>query len=685
MPFCPHCATPFERPTRFCGECGAVLTEAQETPAEDRWLGRVVDRRYRVLSLLGTGGMGLVYKVEHLQLGKVAAMKVLHPEMARDAEAVRRFRTEAQAVSKLDHPHIVQTFDFGQWEDALYLVMEYLKGEDLAALVKREGPLPFDRAAGLFVQVCSALTEAHEGGVIHRDLKPENIFVVARRDGTEHAKVLDFGLAKLRERADGGDITSRNQVIGTPYYMSPEQVRSEPLDARTDIYSLGATLYRVLTGTPPFQATTPIGVLTKHITDALEPPRRRAPELHLPAEADAILSRAMAKSPTDRYGSAEEVRRALETALARHPRSLQPAPLAEAPTRAPVASRTGARATPTFVSDPSSARTRTDPRDEDSDETSAASVKGAERLRRREFDAFERSLRRKRRVALLSLPALLLLVGGAGLWAVMRGKEKASSTEREPNDTPAQATLLPLDAPVQGRVGKRLAGGSPDLDYFRVPIAKGPRVVSARLKGIPGVDLVLELFDGQGAALAKSDAHGDGGGEWLQPVTVGPGEAFVLVRQFWTQGSAPAEDVADPYELEVHWGAPSTGWEVEPNDVPARATPLELGKPMRGYLAGAEDQDWYTFTPATGGRLSGVIAPPDGVEIIVLDPENPGCASPARGRSSKPNQIDCPVIAGRPQTLGLTRRVSPDVDPKTEALSGLDDPYELTLELRPTP
>ena len=136
-------------------------------------------------------------------------MKVLHAEMARDAEAVRRFRTEAQAVSRLDHPNIVQTFDFGQWDDALYLVMEYLKGDDLSIVMKREGPLPFARAVRLFIQICSALTDAHEAGVIHRDLKPENIVVIPRRDGTETAKVLDFGLAKLRERTDvTADITS---------------------------------------------------------------------------------------------------------------------------------------------------------------------------------------------------------------------------------------------------------------------------------------------------------------------------------------------------------------------------------------------------------------------------------------------------------------------------------------------
>ena len=147
-------------------------------------MGRVVDCRYRVQARLGTGGMGVVYRVEHLHLGKTAAMKVLAPETAAQPEMVRRFRLEAQAVSKLNHPNIVQTFDFGQADGALYLVMEYIKGDDLASLLRREGPWTFARAARFFAQVCSGLTEAHEAGIVHRDLKPENLMVVRRREAS---------------------------------------------------------------------------------------------------------------------------------------------------------------------------------------------------------------------------------------------------------------------------------------------------------------------------------------------------------------------------------------------------------------------------------------------------------------------------------------------------------------------
>ena len=621
--------------------------------------------------------MGLVYRVEHIQLGKVAAMKVLHADTARDSEAVRRFRTEAQAVSRLSHPNIVQTFDFGQSEGALYLVMEYVRGEDLAAVVKREGPLPFLQAAPLFVQICSALTEAHDSGVIHRDLKPENIVVVQRRGESAHAKVLDFGLAKLRERSDGAEVTSGGQVIGTPYYMSPEQVRSEPLDVRTDIYSLGATLYRVLTGTPPFQASTPVGVLTMHITDPLEPPRIRAPELNLPRAADAIVARAMAKSREDRYASAAEVQRDLEAALAgssgRAGRSGS-----DVLGGVRLGHRDGSTARAATVASPAHTATPQPPPEEERSESSA-SDEG--RLRRQEFDAFERSLRRKKLLAVLAIPAVIVVATVAGFVLAGKAREKASTSEREPNDGAHEATLLPLDAPVQGRIGARLSGGEPDLDYFRVPAGNGARVLSARVQGIPDIDLVMELFDAQGDALAKSDSRGEGGGEWLQPVGIGPGEAYLLVRQVWIQGTPLVENAPDPYRLTVHWAPAVPGWEMEPNDWQNRANAVELGKPMKGYLGTATDKDWFVVTSASDGNVFAKVVPPAGVEVSLLGGDGMGNAK-TLPRPDKSGTWKVSVKAGVPVVIGLERRRDTNVDAKAEGLMGLDDPYELKVERR---
>jgi eukaryotic-like serine/threonine-protein kinase len=699
VPACPQCANAYNPPTRFCGLCGTSLPEvpaAADDEAADPWLGRVVDRRYRVLARIGVGGMGMVYRVEHVQLAKIAAMKVLHADTARDSEMVRRFRLEAQAVSLLNHPNIVQTFDFGQWEGSLYLVMEYVRGDDLAVIVKREGPMPFAQAAPLFVQVCSALTEAHEAGVIHRDLKPENIVVVRRRDGSEHAKVLDFGLAKLHERVDGAEITSGGQVIGTPYYMSPEQVRAESLDVRTDIYSLGATFYRVVTGTPPFQAATPVGVLTKHITDELEPPRSRAPDLGLPPQVDEIVSRAMAKAREDRYASSDEVKRALERAiesLRGAPPAGDPAPAIRPPRRSQVT--TTALPPSSSASPRASAQASTRPPTPRSPRASfpaaaEASDRGdsGDRLRRQDFDAFERSLRRKKVIASLLLPAFVLAAAAAGYWALGRTRERPRASEQEPNNAPGYATLIPLDTPVQGWIGKHLEGQQPDMDYFRLPTGKGPRVVSARLEGVPDTDLVLEVYDGQGRSLAKCDAQGAGSGEWLQPTEIGPTEAYLLVRPVWIQGTPPAEKVAEPYRLSVHWAAPRPGWEVEPNDWPERATAAQPGRPVRGYLGTPDDQDLFLYTPQASGRLTGQVTPPAGVEVVLSIEGKPVARGHQGGHQGKTGDIDVAVEAGKPVLVGVARKprkaaaAAGTADPKTRAPAGLDDPYELRLELR---
>ncbi|HWN80679.1 MAG TPA: protein kinase, partial [Candidatus Udaeobacter sp.] len=273
----------------------------------DPWMGKVVDSRYRVIDVLGRGGMGVVYKIEHQRMGKIAAMKVLHRDLAGDKEVIGRFRREAEAVSKLTHPNTVQVFDFGTAQGALYLVMEYVRGLDIGSLIDRDGAMSFERSAPLFAQVCAALAEAHELGIVHRDLKPENILVTRTSSGKDFVKVLDFGLAKLAEREELSEVTGRGQIVGSPYYMSPEQIRGEEeVDGRSDIYSLGSLMYKVLTGEPAFTATSPVGVLTKHLTEAVTPPSRRTAQ-RLPDGVDEIVLKAMQKRADDRYVSVGEM------------------------------------------------------------------------------------------------------------------------------------------------------------------------------------------------------------------------------------------------------------------------------------------------------------------------------------------------------------------------------------------
>jgi serine/threonine protein kinase len=667
VPACPKCATQSTDGAQFCGNCGAEL---EPSGAPDLWIGRVVDGRYRVLERIGSGGMGVVYRVEHLRLGKMAAMKVLSPDTATKQEMVQRFKLEAQAISRLNHPNIVQTFDFGLYEDALYLIMEYVKGDDLAVVLKREGPLAFARAAKMFVQVCSALTEAHDHGIIHRDLKPENLMVHKRRDGSEHVKVLDFGLAKLRERDETSAITTGKQILGTPYYMAPEQVRGETLDPRADVYALGATLYRVLTGAPPFQAPSPMGILSKHVTDQVVPPRLRAPERELPLEADEIVLRAMAKGLEDRYPSAAAVQHDLERVLAA---LAAPASIAASAAR-------GARRAVTVAEAPTLTLEQSASEATEASETSGdSSDPEGQGLQRQDLDLFERSMRRRRVLTWLALPLGLVAIA-AGAVATGRWRaERPTAAEREPNNTPGYANLLASGRPVRGTIGALIEGGHGDVDYFRVPVGHGARVMHARLEGVPELDLVLEVFDAQGRRLAKSDAHGRGGAEWLQPISIGPAEAFLAVREVWVEGQKPVEGVTDAYALTATWGPPQTGWEIEPNDWEAAATPVPPGTSMRGYLGEPEDKDWFTITPATSGHLRIHVSVPAGVDAVLLH-DGAGKRTTNRGGPGEDEEAVWEALAGQAALVGVAHKPLRK-SAKDEDLSGLDSPYELRAEV----
>ena len=315
---CPDCGRHNPLDAHFCAGCGRP--RGPEAPADlgrvaDPLVGRIVADRYKILSLLGRGGMGVVYRAEHVHIGKQMAMKLLHGELARNRDTMRRFRREAEAASRLNHPNTVQVFDFGSSEGMMYLVMELVDGEDLGDIIRREGTLPFARVARLCAQVCASLGEAHQAGIVHRDLKPENVMVSQPEGHEERAKVLDFGLAKLRDTNANMSVTRAGSIVGTPYYMSPEQIRGDPVDGRGDIYAIGAMIYKACTGEPPYVAATPMGVLTKHLTDELVPPSARS-QRHLPPEVDRIVGKALMKDARDRYGSVDDMRHDLLAYLA---------------------------------------------------------------------------------------------------------------------------------------------------------------------------------------------------------------------------------------------------------------------------------------------------------------------------------------------------------------------------------
>ncbi|MDP3215988.1 MAG: serine/threonine-protein kinase, partial [Deltaproteobacteria bacterium] len=255
--------------------------------------------RYRLLRPLGEGGMGAVYEAVHTDLGKRVAIKILRPEVARQAESRARFLREGQAAASIHHPHVAEVFDVGQERGALYLVMELLEGENLYEHLYRVGPLPVDRCVDLLLPVCAALAVAHEQGIVHRDVKPENVFLARSRHGVLQPKLLDFGISKV-PLPGGGRLTATSSLLGTPHYMSPEQAQEGGrVDARSDQYAFGVVLYECSTGRRPFEGDDLYPLLHAIVRGDSLPPRAVRPEL--PVAFEAVVQRAMAVDPAARF------------------------------------------------------------------------------------------------------------------------------------------------------------------------------------------------------------------------------------------------------------------------------------------------------------------------------------------------------------------------------------------------
>jgi tRNA A-37 threonylcarbamoyl transferase component Bud32 len=317
---CGHLAGPSSEAVNFCPACGAPLRAGARRRGGREKDGVVADR-YRLVELLGEGGMGRVYKAEHIRMGKALALKLLREDFAREPAAAERFLAEARAVSRLSHPHTIAVFDFGEAgpRGGLYLAMEYVPGEDLAAVLRAGGPLPESRARELGRQILGSLAEAHEAGVVHRDMKPGNVMLMRTRSGEDFAKVLDFGIAALRDdtAAGGGDA-----IVGTPAYLAPEQARGAAVDGRTDLYALGCVLYELVAGRPPFVAPSPMAVVSAHLSQEPASLAKLAPGVSR-AFAE-VVHRALAKRPEDRFPSADAMREALVGTSGRAGRRARP-------------------------------------------------------------------------------------------------------------------------------------------------------------------------------------------------------------------------------------------------------------------------------------------------------------------------------------------------------------------------
>jgi len=352
---CPNCQRPVRDGAQFCTNCGARTSQGggayESSPAADSvptveqaaggaastgagaassrgfgdapdegdpLVGRVLDGKYEITGPLGAGGMGSVYRARRVLIGDEVAVKVLHTKFVGDDTLVERFRREARAAAQLQHPNVVTIHDYGEARGArgfAYIVMELVRGESLRTLLRREGRMTPARAVSLMRDVCAGVGAAHRRGIVHRDIKPDNIIVVPADEDSaaERVKVVDFGIAKLRDMAsDDGTLTAAGAVVGTPFYMSPEQCKGEPLDARADVYSLGALLYEMLAGSPPFNAPSLAGIILKHVS---EPPPPLPDEIAAPPALREAVTRALSKDPDARQRDAAEFSREIQSAL----------------------------------------------------------------------------------------------------------------------------------------------------------------------------------------------------------------------------------------------------------------------------------------------------------------------------------------------------------------------------------
>lgn len=274
-------------------------------------LGARVAGRFEVLELIASGSMGRVYRAVQHPLGREVALKVLHvsEEHVVDADYSKRFLQEASALARLSHPNTVRIFDFGIWNDLSYLVMELVRGSTLDREIRR-GPMEPVRALRIARQVCASLQEAHERGIVHRDLKPGNILLTDHGDESDHVKVVDFGLVKDTSQPD--DLAELGQIVGSPHYMAPEQIRGQPVDGRADIYALGILLFKALTGRLPFPGREAATVLLAHLQNPAPTLAAVRPELDLPPVVSWTLQRCLAKKREQRFSSAKELGRALK-------------------------------------------------------------------------------------------------------------------------------------------------------------------------------------------------------------------------------------------------------------------------------------------------------------------------------------------------------------------------------------
>ena len=317
LKICPQCGTEYELDQRFCPKDGSTLKSQGGTTGD--LVGTIIADRYNVIKKLGEGGMGTVYLAEHVKMGRKSAVKVMNPNMVNDADAISRFNREAANASRINHANVAAVYDFGETSDGLiYLAMEFIEGPALTKVIEEAGALNPMRAAEITRQAAEALSVAHDMGIVHRDLKPDNIMLAKGRDGSDIVKVVDFGIAKAANN-DAQKVTKTGLVVGTPEYMSPEQLAGDKLDGRSDTYSLALVAFAMLTGKLPFPADT---VQESMILRLTEQPKRLGEmktDVNWPADVQAVMDKALERDAVSRYQTASDFGRALHKAVSTMP------------------------------------------------------------------------------------------------------------------------------------------------------------------------------------------------------------------------------------------------------------------------------------------------------------------------------------------------------------------------------
>ena len=631
MKICATCQRTFPDSTQYCLEDGTALQRrvmpSDETPLDDEQappplpqpvdalraqaegraaahqgsaeddgdtnIGKLVGDRYLILSLIGLGGMGAVYRAEQVHLRKVMAIKLLHENLSARKQLISRFTREARAISRLSCPHTVMVYDFGRWGDLFYLVMELLEGESLDAILEREGPMPAQRVAHIVLQMCDSLAEAHTAGIIHRDLKPENVMLVRNPAHADFVKILDFGLAKVSGVDDPYTIHSQRDIFGTPFYMSPEQIRAGEIDHRSDVYAVGALMFRMLTGRYVFGTElNTFDILKAHLMEPVPAMADVAPDAHVAPMLERIVRRALEKEPADRFQSMGELAAALaagqradfdeEKAAQAAAPGPAPAPAAApVPAPAPIPVRDPAR-----ESGPVSRTTRSMLQAEPAEDEEAMGRRARQQEQRRN----------------LLFVLVLLGLATALVAALSVGTNGSRGDEAEPNDTPQQANVLGPERTARGVIGRRRSPEAGDRDCFRLPPLRADDDLTIRVDGVPTMDLGVSLHGADGEARYSLSHRGVGQGELLRYLDTRTPLQTVCIAEHKEPTAVASESLSDQYTLHVDIAKRPPNAEREPNDS-GEGNELKTGAALVGSLDGLGDTDLFTLEPVADHRI----------------------------------------------------------------------------------